>query len=65
MSEHGAQTRKRGRRCGDSERLKRAVRPLSRSQWNDGYGADTGLFPGDSCRPALRPNLKFKLAHYA
>jgi len=38
------------RRC-----LLRAVKPISRSQWNDGYGADSGRPRGDPCTPALRP----------
>ncbi len=38
-----------------------AVKSPSRSQWNHGYGADTGTSRGDPCRPAFRPNLKFKL----
>ena len=32
-----------------------AVKPISRSQWNDGYGADSGPSRGDPCRRAYRP----------
>jgi hypothetical protein len=37
------------------ERLLRAAKPLSRSQRNDGYGADIDNSRGHPCRPALRP----------
>jgi len=40
------------------------VKPISRSQWNDGYGADCGPSRSDLCRRAFRPNLKFKLTQY-
>jgi hypothetical protein len=30
-------------RMDDLRRLLRAVKPISRSQWNDGFGADSGL----------------------
>ena len=33
----------------------RAVKPISRSQWNGGYGADSGPSRGDPCRRAFRP----------
>ena len=36
----------------------RAVKPISRSQWNDGFGADSGPSRGDACRRALRPWTK-------
>jgi hypothetical protein len=32
-----------------------AVDPISRSVWNDGFGAHSGPSPGDSCRRAFRP----------
>ena len=32
-----------------------AVKPTSRSQRNDAYGADSGPSPGDACRRAIRP----------
>jgi hypothetical protein len=31
------------------------VKALSRSQWDDGYGADCGRSRGGSCRSAIRP----------
>jgi hypothetical protein len=34
----------------------RAVNPISRSQWNDGFGPDSGPSGGDPCRHALRPS---------
>ena len=37
------------------EGLLRAVKPISRSQWSDGYGADSGPSRGEPCRRALRP----------
>jgi hypothetical protein len=30
-------------------------KPISRSQWKDGFGADSGPSRGDRCRRALRP----------
>ena len=32
-----------------------AVKPTSRSQRNDAYGADSGPSRGDACRRAIRP----------
>jgi hypothetical protein len=32
-----------------------AVKPTPRSEWNDGYGTDSGPSGGDSCRRAFRP----------
>ena len=32
-----------------------SVKPISRSHWNDGYGADSGSSRGDSRRRAFRP----------
>jgi hypothetical protein len=32
-----------------------AVRRVSRSQWNGGFGADSGPSRGDPIRPAFRP----------
>ena len=37
------------------ERRKRAAKPVSRSQWNVGYGADCGPSRGGSRRGAIRP----------
>jgi hypothetical protein len=31
------------------------VRPISRLQWNGGFGADSGPSRGDPCRPTFRP----------
>ena len=42
----------------------RAVNPISGSHWNAGFRPDFGPSRGDPCRPAFRPNLKFKLTHY-
>jgi class 3 adenylate cyclase/predicted ATPase len=42
------------------ERL--AVKPISHSQWNDGYGADSGRPRGDPCKRALRPEETFPAA---
>ena len=39
-----------------------AVKPTSRSQRNDAYGADTGPSRGDACRRAIRPTEAFKAA---
>src|SRR6516162_9904964 len=35
--------------------LLRAVKPISRSQWNGGFGADSGTSRGDPCRRAFHP----------
>jgi hypothetical protein len=35
---------------------------FSRSQMNDGYGADSGPSGGDSCRLAYRPNATSTVA---
>jgi len=32
-----------------------AVKAISRSQWNDGYGPDCGRSRGGTCRGAIRP----------
>jgi hypothetical protein len=42
-------------RRGRVELPLRAVTPISRSQWNDGFGSDSGPSRGDSCRRAIRP----------
>jgi hypothetical protein len=42
--------------------LLRAVKPISRSQWNDGFGADSGPSQGDSRRRAIRPTEASKAA---
>src|SRR5208337_3036626 len=34
----------------------------SRSQWNDGYDADSGPSRGDPCKRALRPTVGSKVA---
>ena len=39
----------------DPERQQRAVKGISRSQWNDAFPADSGPSRGDPCRRALRP----------
>jgi hypothetical protein len=36
-----------------------AVKAISRSQWNDGFGADSGPDRGGQCRGAVRPKAKF------
>jgi hypothetical protein len=47
---------KRVSASGRSHSSRRAlVKPISRLQWNGGFGADFGPFRGDPCRPALRP----------
>ena len=38
------------------QRYLRAVQSISRSQWNDCFGADPGPSRGDPCRRAYRPN---------
>ncbi len=40
---------------GCHNRQLRAVNAISRSQWNDGYGANPGPSRGDPCRRASRP----------
>ena len=35
------------------------MKPISRSQWNDGFGADSGPSQGDSRRRAIRPKVTF------
>jgi hypothetical protein len=37
----------------------RAVKPISRSKWNDGVAADSGPSRGDRCRGALRQSETF------
>ena len=37
------------------------VKPISRSQRNDAYGADTGPCRGDPCRRAFRPSETFPM----
>jgi hypothetical protein len=39
--------------------LRRAVKLIARSQWNAGYGADSGHSRGGPCRPAIRPSATF------
>jgi hypothetical protein len=46
-------------RCPD-QGLLRAVKPISSSQWSDGFGADTGPSQGDPCRPTFRPKQAFR-----
>src|SRR5208282_2868153 len=41
-------------RCAEGSSL-RAEKPISRSQWNAGYGADSGPSRGDLRRRASRP----------
>jgi hypothetical protein len=31
------------------------VKPISRSHWDGGFGADSGPSRGDPCRPTFRP----------
>ena len=40
-----------------------AVMRLSRSQWNDSYGAHSGPSRGECCRRALRPTTTFTAAN--
>ena len=42
----------------DTPRPLRAVKPISRSQWNGGFGAHCGPSRGDPCRRAVRPRTK-------
>jgi len=42
-----------------SRRPFRAVKSISRSQWNGSYGADSGPSRSDRCRRALRPSKTF------
>ena len=40
---------------GQRELLLRPVKRTPRSQWNGGFGADSGPSRGDPFRPAIRP----------
>jgi hypothetical protein len=42
-------------RCASTEGPDRAVNPISRSQWNDGLGADSSPSRSDPCRRTFRP----------
>jgi hypothetical protein len=42
-------------RSGSRDRPHRAVKPISRSQGNDGYRADSGPSGGGPCKGAIRP----------
>jgi hypothetical protein len=38
-------------------------KPISRSQWKDGFGGDSGPSRGDPCTVASRPKAKIPLGH--
>jgi hypothetical protein len=42
--------------------LRRAVLPVSGSQWNDGFSGDSGPSLGGLCRGAMRPIEAFNAA---
>jgi hypothetical protein len=44
-----------GRLIAQTELPPRAVKPISRSQWNGGFAADSGPSQGDRWRRATRP----------
>jgi hypothetical protein len=49
-------------RSGSRDRPHRAVKPISRSQGNDGYRADSGPSGGGPCKGAIRPKATSTVA---
>jgi hypothetical protein len=55
-SRQGRRMLEKGVQC-----LLSGVKPISRSQWNDGFRPDSGPSRGDPCRRALRPERALKI----